>query len=136
MWRNMMRSLQALAVPFLSLGVTLYYVYMIWATMGVSFFGGKINELTIDGLIVINDDYSRDWVWLGCNDYGGALYTWFAIMALNDWQLIQQMYGHTIDPIGGKPVATFIFFTGFLVMSYYSILNILIAFIIDAYSQL
>jgi len=43
MWRNMMRSLQALAVPFFSLGVTLYYVYMIWATMGVAFFGDKIN---------------------------------------------------------------------------------------------
>jgi len=64
------------------------------------------------------------------------LYTWFGIMALNDWQLIQQMYGHTVDPIDGKPVITFIFFVSFLVMSYYSILNILIAFIIDVYSQL
>lgn len=46
-WNNMIAALRALAVPFFNLGVTLYYVYMVYATFGVRWYGGLISTLNI-----------------------------------------------------------------------------------------
>jgi hypothetical protein len=82
-----MSSLSALAVPAMQLSITLYYLYMIYGTLGVIWFGGKISEADI---IVWNaedpsPDLDTEWVFLNFNDFGSAINSLFGMMALNDW---------------------------------------------------
>ena len=44
LWRNFVRTLRALVKPFFNFGATLYSLYLIYASMGLEFFGGKINR--------------------------------------------------------------------------------------------
>ena len=60
-------------------------------------------------------------------------------MSLNDWQIVMYMYSYAIGDNNAEttlPASCFIFFVSFIFLTQYMILNILIAFIIDAYSQL
>mmetsp|Transcript_7574 Transcript_7574/g.9135 ORF Transcript_7574/g.9135 Transcript_7574/m.9135 type:complete len:179 (+) Transcript_7574:2245-2781(+) len=43
LWRNFVRTLRALVKPFFNFGATLYSLYLIYASIGLEFFGGKIN---------------------------------------------------------------------------------------------
>ena len=43
LWRNFVRTLRALVKPFFNFGVTLYSLYLIYASIGLEFFGGKIS---------------------------------------------------------------------------------------------
>ena len=43
-WRNFIRTIRALFKPFLNFSVTLYSLYLIYASIGLEFFGGKINQ--------------------------------------------------------------------------------------------
>lgn len=75
--------------------------------------------------------------------------TLFAIMALNDWQDMVKIFcaalalDHSDNPEDAVQkydntnyVIVQMFFITFMIATYYVILNILVAFIIDAYSQL
>jgi hypothetical protein len=82
-----MSSLSALAVPAMQLSITLYYLYMIYGTLGVIWFGGKISE---EDIIAWNAedpslDLDTEWVFLNFNDFGSAINSLFGMMALNDW---------------------------------------------------
>ena len=43
LWRNFIRTLSALMHPFFKFGVTLYSLYLIYASIGLEYFGGLIN---------------------------------------------------------------------------------------------
>lgn len=43
-WRNFIRTIRALFKPFLNFSLTLYSLYLIYAAIGLEFFGGKINK--------------------------------------------------------------------------------------------
>ena len=43
-WKNFIRTIRALFKPFLNFSVTLYSLYLIYASIGLEFFGGKINQ--------------------------------------------------------------------------------------------
>ena len=53
-------------------------------------------------------------------------------MALNDWQFMVLMYDACLD--GENFALVFFFFVSFIMTAYFTVLNILVAFIIDAYS--
>lgn len=57
--------------------------------------------------------------------------TLFGTMTLNDWQLYMLMYHWA----GANSATTYIYFVSFIILTQYVLLNILIAFIIDTYSQ-
>ena len=80
-----MGSLSALAIPAAQLTVTLYYLYMIYGTLGCIWFGGKINEVSINEWAIENPDIDPNWVFLNFNDFGSAINSLFGMMALNDW---------------------------------------------------
>ena len=46
-WRNFVRAMQALSRPFTNLAMALYSLYLIYASVGVAWFGGLINEESI-----------------------------------------------------------------------------------------
>ena len=47
LWRNFIRTLRALMRPFFNFGVTLYSLYLIYASIGLEFFGGVINQNSV-----------------------------------------------------------------------------------------
>ena len=44
LWRNFMRTIRALLRPFMNFGITLYSLFLIYASIGLQAFGGKINQ--------------------------------------------------------------------------------------------
>ena len=97
LWRNMMRALQALSVPFFNLGVSMYFIYMLFAIIAVRWLGGRISTANINELVALDDNINSLWIWLNMNDYGAAINTLFGIMTLNDWENIALMYGLTTN---------------------------------------
>ena len=60
------------------------------------------------------------------------MFSLFGIMALNDWQFIVLLYSACT---GDNNLSGIIFFfISFVISAYFVVLNILVAFIIDAYS--
>jgi hypothetical protein len=58
---------------------------MIYGTLGVIWFGGKINTISISEWNAEDDGIDLDWVFLNYNDFGSAINSLFGMMALNDW---------------------------------------------------
>ena len=42
-WRNFIRTIRALFKPFVHFSLTLYSLYLIYASIGLEFFGGRVN---------------------------------------------------------------------------------------------
>jgi hypothetical protein len=86
-WNNLTKALTVLSGPFFALSITLWYVYMIYASVGVVWFGGKVTMENYALLEALEPDIEGNdyWQYLNFNDYGMAMNTLFAIMALNDW---------------------------------------------------
>jgi hypothetical protein len=47
MWRNLAKALNAFINPFFRIIITMYSMYVIYASLGMMAFGGKINENSI-----------------------------------------------------------------------------------------
>jgi len=59
----------------------LYSLYLIYASIGVEFFGGMINQESVTALIEeYGDDIDESWLYLNFNDYTMALNTLFGMM--------------------------------------------------------
>ena len=81
-WRNFIRAMQALIKPFTNLAMALYSLYLIYASLGVAWFGGMINS---ESIIIFmekdsNDIISPEWVYLNFNDFVMAMNTLFGFM--------------------------------------------------------
>ena len=80
-WRNFIRTISALFKPFMNFSLTLYSLYLIYASIGLEFFGGKVNQEFITAAIEkYPDDISEDWVYLNFNDYIMSMNTLFGMM--------------------------------------------------------
>jgi hypothetical protein len=133
-WRNLVRAMRALIKPSLNLVLTLYFIYMMYGTLGVRFFGGKISTANIPALQKTYDFIEPDWVYMNYNDFGSAVVSLFGMMALNDWENILKLY---VAAVGIEyRISITLFFISFLVISFYVILNIFITFIINAYTEI
>ena len=81
LWRNFVRTISALVRPFFNFSVTLYSLFLIYASIGLEFFGGKVNVAEIDELTASHpDDVDDSWLYLNFNDYVMSLNTLFGIM--------------------------------------------------------
>ena len=80
LWRNFVRTLRALMKPFFNFGATLYSLYLIYASMGLEFFGGKINRQFMQEMADKGFDFEDSWVYLNFNDFIMSLNTLFSIM--------------------------------------------------------
>ena len=135
LWRNMANSMSALSSSFLALFVSLYFLYMIYAVIGMRLYGGMINKHSI---VELNKNYGIEilWVYVNFNDYASGLITLYGVMTLNGWNQMMTMFvyaGQELDSRNGP--YTFTYFISFILISFYLVLNILVAFIIDSYSQ-
>lgn len=81
LWRNFARTIKALVRPFFNFSVTLYSLYLIYACIGLEFFGGKNNVQEINYLVAnYENDIDESWLYLNFNDYVMSLNTLFGMM--------------------------------------------------------
>lgn len=86
-WRNFMRTLSALLRPFFNFSVTLYSLYLIFASIGLEFFGGMLSASEIQALAADESTgVDETWLYLNFNDYVMSLNTLFGMMWQNDWE--------------------------------------------------
>ena len=134
-WRNFIRTITALIRPFFNFSITLYSLYMIFASIGQEVFGGRISETEIAKLEAQTDgDVSSDWLYLNFNDYIMSLNTLFGMMWQNDWEQIVYMYQLVFD-LEHNP-AVQLYFIIFMQLANLIFVNIIIAFVIDTYQSI
>ena len=92
-WRNFLKAIQAFISPFLRIIMTLYSLYVIYASIGIMLFGGLINYESIKVLAAnSNDVVDTEWVYLNFNDFYMAFNTLFGMMWENDWEQYVYMF--------------------------------------------
>ena len=134
-WRNFIRTIRALFKPFMNFSLTLYSLYLIYASIGLEFFGGKINvEFMTRMQADYADDISENWILLNFNDYIMSMNTLFGMMWLNDWEAIVYMYELVYNE--EKDTAVLLYFITFMELSNLIFVNIIIAFVIDTYQSI
>ena len=79
-WRNFIRAMQGLVRPFTHLGMALYSLYLIYASIGVAWFGGVLSTDSIKDLMAESDIIAYEWVYLNFNDFIMAMNTLFGFM--------------------------------------------------------
>ena len=132
LWRNFIRTIRALVRPFFNFSVTLYSLYLIYACIGLEFFGGKVNVTEINQLVAdYENDIDESWLYLNFNDYVMSLNTLFGLMWLNDWEQIVYMYELIYDM--EKDPTVILYFITFIELANLIFVNIIIAFVIDTY---
>lgn len=98
-----MRSLGYLLRPLAEFSIAFYSFYMIYAILGIRFFGGEVNREAVNLIVDSNPDSSieKEWVLYNFNDYLMALNTLFGFMWQNNWQdtvyMYQLLFEHNCD---------------------------------------
>ena len=73
--------------------VTFYSLFVIYTSIGIMLFGGKINYETINTLIEKSDGVvDPEWVYMNFNDFYMGFNTLFALIWENDWQVYVYMF--------------------------------------------
>mmetsp|Transcript_60238 Transcript_60238/g.82795 ORF Transcript_60238/g.82795 Transcript_60238/m.82795 type:complete len:88 (-) Transcript_60238:713-976(-) len=87
MWNNLIQTLIGISGPFSTLCITIYSLFMVYACIGMTWFGGVINLDNINQIVTDSDgEVPEDYVYLNFNDYASGTLTLFAIMTENNWQ--------------------------------------------------
>ena len=133
--RNFIRTIKALIKPFFNFSVTLYSLYLIYASIGLEFFGGKINQESMTELLADPDSgVDESWLYLNFNDFIMSMNTLFGLMWQNDWEAIVYMYELVYDE--QRDAAVLLYFITFMQLANLIFVNIIIAFVIDTYQSI
>jgi len=134
LWRNFVRTMRALVKPAFNFAVTLYSLYLIFASIGLEFMGGRISVDVVAQLQQLDSEVSDTWVYLNFNDFVMSLNTLFGIMWQNDWEQLvvfyEMLFNHERDSVVNM------YFIVFIELANLIFINIIIAFIIDTYQSI
>jgi hypothetical protein len=127
--RVIIETLRNLMAPLMGLLFVQYQFYYFYATLGNLLFGGKIypNQPAIK----YSSDIPSEYYLLNFNDLMSAYVTLFALMVVNNWMVVANMYAVVCNT---NQVRWF-----FLSFYYFSVMigiNILIGFAIDMYGAI
>ena len=117
------------SLPFLTMCLSLYTIYYTFANMGMLLFGGRVryNSAQVEHPTEIPNLFYM----MNFNDFPAALVTLFHIMVVNNWYVTANMYYYVM----GNTAWPILFFMLFWVMTVLIMLNLVIAFVLDIYSQ-
>jgi len=110
-----------------NLGLFLFLIYYIYATVGVQVFGGRIyhGAGALEG-----SDYEKQGYWdLNFNDIPSGMMTLFALMVVNNWYIIAEAFYRVT---GTRWSA--VFFVSFFVVVNLIVLNILVTLILECFT--
>ena len=109
--------------------LSLYTIYYTFANMGMLFFGGHVRYNSAQ--INYPTEIPNLFYMMNFNDFPAALVTLFHIMVVNNWYVTANMYYYVM----GNSAWPILFFMLFWVMTVLIMLNLVIAFVLDIYSQ-
>lgn len=118
-------AMVARLVPvYRQLGLLLFLVYYIFATIGLQIFGGRIYEINPK---LVGRDFATAGYWaLNFNDFPSGLVTLFVLMVVNNWFVVADGFMAVTNDYAA------IFFVLFFVTVNLIVLNILIALILES----
>jgi len=127
-WRIILQTIDALISPFYTLTLVQFLLFYLFVIIGDRLFGGTVS--------VNSDEIFKDqsipniYVYMNFNDTLASFVTLFALMVVNNWFVIVNVF------VGASGTSmTKIFFILFYVFSVILIINIIVAFVIDMYSS-
>ena len=122
-FRILFEACKRLATPFVTMLLTLYTVYFIYALIGELWFGGKISTMSAQ----VNDPGIPALYYLmNFNDFTSSLITLFTLMVINNWYNTTNML---CDIVGNSWPIVFTF--SFIVVITWLMLSLLIAFVLE-----
>ncbi|XP_019159383.1 PREDICTED: two pore calcium channel protein 1A-like [Ipomoea nil] len=127
------RSYRAFVATFLTLVPslmpylgTVFCILCIYCSLGLQIFGGLVNSG--NSKLKETDLADNDYLLFNFNDYPNGMVTLFNLLVMGNWQLWMQSY---IDLTGTW--WTCIYFVSFYVISVLWLLNLIIAFVLEAF---
>ncbi|XP_010689009.1 two pore calcium channel protein 1A [Beta vulgaris subsp. vulgaris] len=110
-------------MPYLG---TVFCVMCIYSSLGVQIFGGIVNagNASLEGTDLADSDYFL----FNFNDYPNAMVTTFNLVVMGNWQAWMQTY----SALTGTSW-TLVYFVSFYLISVMLILNLIIAFVLEAF---
>ena len=115
-----------LAIPFLSMIVSVYTVFYMFAIGGEIWFGGKVR---VDSIQLEDSNIPDLYYLVNFNDFGCSLVTLFHIMIVNNWFVTCDMY----TDIAGNNWPRLYFIT-FWILVVLIMLNCVLSILIEVYS--
>ena len=116
-----------LAAPFISMLVSLYTVYYLFAIGGEIWFGGKV---TTDGPQTEDPGIPGLYYLINFNDFGCSLVTLFHIMIVNNWFVTTNMFCDIVDNNWPR-----FYFATFWILVVLIMLNKVLSIILEVYSS-
>ena len=121
-------TMRNLIGPLMHLFGVLFSIFYVFTLFGMLLFGGKVQK----NLPAISSSSSPDsYHLMNFNDMLSSFITLFALMVVNNWMIIVQMY---VDIMEGNTYYRF-FFILFYYCAVITGINIVVAFAIDMYSS-
>ncbi|KNC50352.1 two-pore calcium channel 3 [Thecamonas trahens ATCC 50062] len=125
-YRVLMSTLWQLLPALATYAVVQFMVFFVYAILGMALFGGLIHDGNPDlaGTVFADSGYFLN----SFNDVGYAYVTLFELMVVNNWHVIAEGY---VAASGTE--AAWLYFISFNVIGALIIINIVIAFILEAF---
>lgn len=89
-FRIIMETLKSLMSPFWSVLCVMYSIFYIYALLGITFWGGKVDFLREE--IKGNDATPDNWALNNFNDMANAYLVLFELIVVNNWMITAEMY--------------------------------------------
>lgn len=128
-FRIIIETIKNLLGPFYSLLLVQFTIFYVFGLVGVYWFGGRVASTTM--VIQADTEYSNDYYLNNFNDLGNGFITLFALMVVNNWQDVSQVF---VDITGTQ--WTLFYFIAFYYLSVVIGLNIVVAFAIDMFGAI
>lgn len=114
-------------MPFLTMLLSLYTVYYVFANIGMFLWSGLI---TTNTQVLVKNQIPVLYYLMNFNDFLSSFVTLFHIMVVNNWFLTCNMY----CAVMGRTTPR-LFFISFWVVTVLIMLNLVIAFMIEIYES-
>ncbi|PKA53331.1 Two pore calcium channel protein 1B [Apostasia shenzhenica] len=110
-------------MPYLGI---IFCVLCVYCSLGVQLFGGIVNAG--NARVEVTDLFMNDYLLFNFNDYPNGMVTLFNLLVMNNWQLWMQSYR---DLTGTS--WTLVYFISFYLITVLLLLNLVIAFVLEAF---
>lgn len=111
--------------------LVIFIIYYIWAQVGDFIFGGKVFYGNMD--LLTNPNVDQLYYLMNMNDLAASFITLFALMVVNNWFVIVLTFTAVLGDNGNYYRWYFILF---YIVCVNIILNIIVAFVLDTYSNM
>lgn len=125
-WKVIIRTIEAMISPFFSLLLVTFTLFLIFSIIGDRAFGGHANMN--NEAIFTDASIPNTYVHMNFNDLFSSFVTLFALMVVNNWFVIANLFVVTSGTVWAR-----VYFVVFYTLSVVIVVNILIAFVIDMY---